>query len=211
MEREVEHGLIRRASKGDQGAASDLIRAHQPSVYAYLLRMSGRHDVAEDITQEAFVRVITNLHRFDYRFRFSTWLFTIARRLHMNAAARMRPAYDTDLVSGVGGRRCGPEEPVERAETGLVQKDALQHALLRLSTEQREVLVLFHQLDWPIAVIAQHLEMPEGTVKSHLHRGRNRLRQHLMEQGHSAETFGLDQYAVAGAGGDSADGAGVVP
>jgi hypothetical protein len=47
---------------------------------------------------------------------------------------------------------------------------------MSLSLEQREVLLLFHQQDWPIWLIAEHLAMPEGTVKSHLHRGRRRLR-----------------------------------
>ncbi|HIB69134.1 MAG TPA: sigma-70 family RNA polymerase sigma factor, partial [Phycisphaerales bacterium] len=98
MDRNEERALIERAIAGERIAAGDLIRAHQRSVYAYILRMSGRPDVAEDIVQEAFVRVLGNLHRFDFRFRFSTWLFTIARRLYMNAMAKNRPAYDTDFV-----------------------------------------------------------------------------------------------------------------
>ncbi|MEM9373589.1 MAG: sigma factor, partial [Planctomycetota bacterium] len=63
MDRSQEADLITRAAGGDRTAAGDLIRAHQQSVYAYLLRMSGRPDVAEDIVQEAFVRVLNNLHR----------------------------------------------------------------------------------------------------------------------------------------------------
>lgn len=176
MERREERDLIERAIAGERQAAGELIRAHQRSVYGYILRMSGRPDVAEDIVQEAFVRVLANLHRFDFRFRFSTWLFTIARRLYMNAMAKSRPAYDTDFVGSMRAPGAAPELSVFADERQSVQHDAIQSALLALSNEQREIIILFHQLEWPIALIAAHLDMPEGTIKSHLHRGRKRLR-----------------------------------
>ena len=176
MDREEEHRLLRLAAAGDREAAGLFIEAHQRSVYAYLVRISGRPDLAEDIVQEAFVRVLSNLDRFDYRYRFSTWLFTIARRLYVNAMQKLRPAYDTDVVSARGGRGPAPYASVHAEEDHHVARDAVQDALMRLSPEQREVLVLFHQLDWSISLIADHLDMPEGTVKSHLHRGRRRLR-----------------------------------
>jgi len=120
--------------------------------------------------------VLANLHRFDFRYRFSTWLFTIARRLFMNAVAKSKPAYDTDFVGSMGGKGSMPDATTYSDERSATQKDAIQSALMHLSVEQREIIVLFHQLDWPIALIASHLDMPEGTVKSHLHRGRRRLR-----------------------------------
>lgn len=179
MTRQEEAKLIARAAAGDARAAETFIRAHQQSLFAYILRLSGKPDVAEDIVQEAFVRVLTNLHRFDSRFRFSTWLFTIARRLYVNACQKHKPAYDTDIVGACQGATARPETNVMRSETGALAKDALQRALLQLSAQQREILVLFHQLDWPISLIAQHVGMPEGTVKSHLHRGRKALRRIL--------------------------------
>ncbi len=179
MLRSEEHKLIREAARGDQEAAASIIRHHQQSLYAYMLRMSGRPDVAEDIVQEAFVRVLTNLDRFDFRYRFSTWLFTIARRLYLNAIAKHRPAYDTDMVGSWKSSAASPEAPVEADEQQEARRDTLQAALLTLPPDQREVVILFHQHDWPIALIARHLDMPEGTVKSHLHRGRKRLRTHI--------------------------------
>jgi RNA polymerase sigma-70 factor, ECF subfamily len=180
MDRAQERDLIERAIAGERKAAGELIRAHQRSVYGYILRMSGRPEVAEDIVQEAFVRVLGNLHRFDFRFRFSTWLFTIARRLYMNAMAKNKPVYDTDFVGSMGGSQGrsnhDSESTVFADERQSVQHDALQQALLALTNEQREIIILFHQLDWSISLIASHLEMPEGTIKSHLHRGRKRLR-----------------------------------
>src|SRR5690606_22404494 len=84
MTREEERNLIQRVQRGDRAAAEALIRAQQQSLFAYMLRMSGNRETAEDITQAAFVRALANIDRFDTRYRFSTWLFTIAKRLHMN-------------------------------------------------------------------------------------------------------------------------------
>lgn len=176
MTRGEELSLIERAGAGDREGADLLIRAHQQSLFAYLLRMSGRPDVAEDMVQEAFVRVLSNLHRFDPRFRFSTWLFTIARRLYVNYSQRLKPAYDTDSLDHSQARSTAPAAHVAFREARANIHDALQAALLELAPEQREALILFHQLDWPIWLIAQHMAMPEGTVKSHLHRGRRKMR-----------------------------------
>lgn len=178
MTRTDEQRLIRLAAAGDKAAAEAFIREYQQPLFAYLLRMCGRPDVAEDMVQEAFVRVLTNLDRFDDRFRFSTWLFTIAKRLYVNACQRHKPTYDSDVVGGCEGGGFGaPEASAVGAEIHGHVKDALQAALLHLPAEQREILILFHQQDWPIALIAQHMDMPEGTVKSHLHRGRRKLRE----------------------------------
>lgn len=179
MNRAEEQRLLELAAAGDRAAAERCIRAHQGALYAYLLRMCGRPDFAEDLVQEAFVRVLTNLDRYDPRFRFSTWLFTIARRLYLNAIQRHRPAYDSEAMPMWQSHSAGPEAPTVSEEVEGNLRDAVQSALMGLPTDQREVVILFHQLDWPIALIAQHMDMPQGTVKSHLHRGRKRLRRLL--------------------------------
>lgn len=197
MDRQTERDLIERAIAGDRTAAGGIIQAHQASVYAYLLRMCGKPHLAEDIAQEAFVRVLSNLDRFDFRYRFSTWLFTIARRLYINAMQKHKPAFDSEIVAQAVGGGFTPGEPVDDDESLRTRRDMLQQALMRLSAEQREIIVLFHQLDWSIALISGHLEMPEGTVKSHLHRGRQKLRRVLALEPAYAErldlvTLGLD-------------------
>jgi RNA polymerase sigma-70 factor (ECF subfamily) len=179
MERSVEYALIRRAKEGDEEAVEALIRAHQDALYAFILRMSGRRETAEDIVQEAFVRVLKNLHRFDNRFRFSTWLFTIAKRLYMNLNQKLGPAYDTDLVQGSPVSGTGPGGQTARTETMDNARILIDAALAALPTQQREIMLLFHQQSWPIADIAEHLDMPQGTVKSHLHRGRARMRRFI--------------------------------
>lgn len=180
MQKAEEHKLIRKAAAGDRDAASALIRAHQGSLFAYLVRMTGRNDIAEDVTQEAFIRVLTNLDRFDPRFRFSTWLFTIARRLYLNLREKKKPSSESDMLGKCANASPQPDT-VEADDYRTSYRDTLQRALMTLSVEQREVVVLFHQHDWPIWLIAEQLTMPEGTVKSHLHRGRIKLREAVLE------------------------------
>lgn len=186
MERAVEQALIRRAAAGDRAAAGECVRAFQGQLYAYILRLSGRPEVAEDIVQEAFVRALTNLDRFDDRYRFSTWLFTIARRLYINSRQKLKPMYESELVGSIGGDGARPDSGTIDDEVAGNARDEIQRALLHLPPDQREVVVLFHQFDWSIAQIAGHMGMPEGTVKSHLHRGRRRLRAVLESSERSA-------------------------
>lgn len=183
MHRTDEARLIERAAAGDRAAAEYFIRAYQRGLYAYLFRLSGEAALSEDLVQDAFVRVLTNLDRFDPRFRFSTWLYTIARRLYFNSAQKMKPVFNSDAAEGAAGAGdAGGPAGVARhgADSADAVRDDLQRALMTLTAEQREVLVLFHQQDWPVWLIAQHLGLPEGTVKSHLHRGRRRLREALL-------------------------------
>lgn len=175
MDRALEQALIEQAAAGDRASAEALIKAHQPSLFAYLLRLSGKPDIAEDITQDAFVRILTNLHRFDPRFRFSTWLFTIAKRLYVNAMQKHRPVYDSDIVGGWNGG-AEVDDPAVKAEEKTLAQHCLTEALEGLTDEQRTIIILFHQQEWPISQIAQYMDMPEGTIKSHLHRGRKKMR-----------------------------------
>lgn len=170
-----EQQLIAKAAMGSKPAAEALIKCHQASLYAYLLRLSGRPEVAADVVQDAFARVLTNLDKFDPKFRFSTWLFTIARRLYLNLIAKHSPTFVADVSETPGGGPQTGDEPTTRDGDFMV-RDAVQRALMSLSLVQREIVVLFHMSQWPIWLIAEHLEIPEGTVKSHLHRARKQLR-----------------------------------
>lgn len=191
MTRAEERRLIERAIAGDRASASEFIKAYQGSLYAYMLRMSGRPDVAEDIVQDAFVRALTNLHRFDFKFRFSTWLFTIAKRLYVNAMQKHKPAYDSDTVGAAAFRgENAPETRTIDREVSVNAKAALDVALSALGEEQREIVVLFHQLEWPISQIAEYMDMPQGTIKSHLHRGRQKMRSVLLEHAQLSQFVG---------------------
>jgi len=175
----VERALIRKAKRGDAAAIERLIKTHQDPLFAFMLRLSGRPDVAEDMVQEAFVRVLRNLDRFDDRFRFSTWLFTIARRLYVNHLQKHRPSYDSDVVGDWQSGSQRPDELSSAIEHREHVRQLLDTALNVLNGAQREIVLLFHQQGWPIQDIAVHLRMPEGTIKSHLHRARKRMQEEI--------------------------------
>ncbi len=181
MTRDEERKLIRKAKRGDDEAMTAIIRAHQDSLYAFMLRMSGRPDVAEDVVQEAFVRVLKNIDRFDPKYRFSTWLFTIAKRLFMNWSQKLKPSFDSDLVGSWHGPQRRPERSTFETESKNTIQDILNLALLALGETQREIVLLFHQQEWSIAEISSYMEMPEGTVKSHLHRARRRMKAAILD------------------------------
>lgn len=181
MDRAREYALVRLARGGDEEAVETLIRAHQDALYAFILRLSGRPDTAEDVVQEALVRVLRNLGRFDDRYRFSTWLFTIARRLYINASRKHGPVYDNDSVSGRAAGEAALRPAPERVEAMTNARRLLDRALGALPAHQREIIFLHHHQNRPIAEIAGLLSLPLGTVKSHLHRGRKRMQRMIMD------------------------------
>lgn len=185
MDRAAEQELIAKAQTGDSAAIASLIKAHQDSLYAFILRMSSRPDVAEDVTQEAFVRVLRNLDRFDPKYRFSTWLFTIAKRLYVNWVQKFRPISETDLVGSWSSSNDGPAQTILSNESRTQATAAVRDALASLGEVQRAIVLLFHQQNWAIADISAYLDMPEGTIKSHLHRARRRMKE-AIEQDHVA-------------------------
>jgi len=169
MNKADEHELVRKAKAGNAEAMEGLICAHQQALYAFILRMCGRPEVAQDIVQEAFVRVLSNLNRFDTRFRFSTWLFTIAKRLFVNSVQKHQPNYDSEVVDQHPAVDTSPVGRVAENEIAGNASVAIEVALAGLQPQQREIVLMFHQLNWAITQIADHLKMPEGTVKSHLY------------------------------------------
>lgn len=174
-----EDQLIRRAQRGDGDAIEELIRVHQGPLYAFMLRQCRRPEVAEDMVQEAFVRVIRHIDRFDPRFRFSTWLFTIARRLWVNHSQKMRPEFDSEAAERWLASDPMPEELMAEREGRDRLRRILDVAVSCLSPIQREVVTLFHHHAWTVEALAEHLSLPVGTIKSHLHRARKRMHEEI--------------------------------
>lgn len=201
MDRDTERELIERAMAGDAAAVTALYEAHYPSLYAFMLRMCRRPEDAEDVVQEAFVRVLKNLDRFDFRFRFSTWLFTIAKRWYLNASAKHRPLFDTSVVDGQsgGGSRPAESPTAEEADETRAARHLIAEArAARLTPDQDDIFSLYYEVNLSVASIAEQKGSPEGTVKSHLHRARKQLRSYVEESGSPAaravlEAFGLDE------------------
>ena len=174
--------LARRIGRGDQGAAGALIDRYQRLVRAFLLRITGRHDLADDLAQETFMRVLRYADRYDPKYAMRTWLLTIARRLWINELRRGRERNGGTPADSLASGWQGPAEQVECADELDVTRRALADAMATLTEPQQTALLLFHQQDLSLADAAEVMSVPVGTVKSHLHRGRAALRRILAPQ-----------------------------
>ena len=176
MDQQLELSTIRRAKDGDVAAFTELIDAHQTRLYRFLLRICGKPDLAEDIVQDAFVRVLGNIQRFDERYRFSTWLFTIGRRLLINNLQKNRPRSETDWLASCEDGAVAGEVRITDREERLATLGMLDEALDVLTPQQREIVVLYHHKERSVLQISSLIGIPSGTVKSHLHRARRRMK-----------------------------------
>jgi RNA polymerase sigma-70 factor (ECF subfamily) len=171
--------LARQVAQGDRDAAETLVRRHQAVVRSFLLRLTGRRDLADDLAQDTFLRALRHADRFDDQHAMRTWLLTIARRLLINHVRRADQRVRTTDYAGEVSRQGGPDEQAQRADQQAWMRSRLERAMEKLTEPQRAALVLFHQQGLPLREVAKVMDLPEGTVKSHLHRARATLRQLL--------------------------------
>lgn len=176
---------IKQVLKGDQSAFSDIVSLYQHRLYQVCYRMLSNKQEAEDVTQEAFVRAYINLHTFDQKRKFSTWLFRIATNLCIDRIRKKKPDYYLDAdVPGTEGlnmySQIAADEklPVEQVEQMELQ-DRIQYEIGQLSDKYRTIIVLKYIEDLSLQEISDILDMPLGTVKTRLHRGREALRKQL--------------------------------
>jgi RNA polymerase sigma-70 factor (ECF subfamily) len=171
--RELDDVTLRRAQQGERGALDELVGRYHPMVHALVWRMAcaqGESHVA-DLVQDALIRVIQNLARFDPAgpARLSTWILTIATRIVLNDRRRR----DAPQIEPAG--YIDPATVAAERELGA----AIAAAVVELPEPQRIAFVLreYHDLDY--AEIAKVLDVDVGTVKSRLSRARVAVRDAL--------------------------------
>jgi RNA polymerase sigma-70 factor (ECF subfamily) len=169
--------LIERCLNGDQAAWTDIVRLYWRRVFNIAYKFVGRHDEAEDLTQDVFLKLFRSLGTFDRRANFSTWLISVSRNLcidHYRSVRREREAInpDVDVVQL-------PQPSREaNALTALEERDRVtlvRAALERLTPSLRAAIVLRDLQELSYQDIATQLHLPEGTVKSRINRGRAEL------------------------------------
>lgn len=166
--------LAERARAGSLPAYAELVRRFEGRLYNFLLRRTHSASEAEEITQEAFVRAWENLGRYDARWQFSTWLFTIARRAAVTAARRRRAASESGAAAATSGGGGGGDH-VERLadrEEALLLWDLADRAL---SERQRSTLWLRYAEGMEIREIARVQATTPLVVRVTLHRARRAL------------------------------------
>lgn len=161
-----------RVLAGDINAFEGIVERWQFRLINLAWRFSRDHAVAEDMAQEAFLRIFRGLGGFRGQSAFSTWITSIAVNTYRS---RIKPN-GRALVSLDPGRAAAGPTPLhefhERERAELVQR-----AVLTLPEKYRDAIVLFYFEEKDVAETARVLGMPEGTLKSRLHRGRELLRQ----------------------------------
>jgi RNA polymerase sigma-70 factor, ECF subfamily len=169
--------LIARVLAGDRRAGRELYDAHAPRVYRLVFRLCGDDDLAQEFTQEAFIRAFDRLDRFRGESALSTWLHRIAVTVTSNGMRKVRrlrdreSEIDPDFPAGPGSDGLNRSEPDLRAR--------MTAAIDALPEIYRTTLVMHDIEGYTHTEIASILDVPEGTCKSRLSAARAQLRRAL--------------------------------
>src|SRR5438045_2707669 len=172
-------GVLRKAQRGDERAFSLIVRAYEIPVFNYVLRLVGDRSLAEDLTQEVFLRVFQGLPRFSLRCKFTTWLFQVTKNRVLDElrASERRPRHLVALDD------VAPLEvldaPYERGET----VDALWRAIEGLSADLKMALLLRDITGLAYTEIADSLEITLATVKWRIYKAREEVAFALAREG----------------------------
>jgi RNA polymerase sigma-70 factor, ECF subfamily len=176
--------LIERCLRGDQRAWDTIVRQHWRKVFNIAYKFVGKHDEAEDLTQDVFVKIFRSLETFDRRANFQTWLVSVSRNLcidHYRSVRKERETIDREVTSdelSPVSTEVSPHTALERRDLALL----LRRALNRLPPALRTAVVMRDLQDLSYHEIADRLSLPEGTVKSRINRGRRELARHVREE-----------------------------
>jgi RNA polymerase sigma-70 factor (ECF subfamily) len=160
--------LVERCLAGDQAAFEGIVVRYQRGLFNVALRLLGSYEDAKDCTQTAFVKAYEHLGTFDASQRFVSWIYRILRNECLNALRARRPSEPVSLEWAAAGI------PSDSLLAGERQR-AVQTALLGLTADYREVIVLRHFTELSYDDIATTLGIPVATVKSRLYSARQRL------------------------------------
>jgi RNA polymerase sigma-70 factor (ECF subfamily) len=170
----IARGLRRR----DPDLLDRLIEQYQHRLLRYLIYLSGNRELAEDLFQETWIRVLERGHQYDGRHQFSTWLYAVARNLTIDYLRKKSPVSLDGLLED---EEHAPLEPADTRPSAweLVaqrqQAERIRAALVGIPAEFREAIVLRFQDGLDLEEIAALIGVPLGTVKSRLYRGLNML------------------------------------
>jgi RNA polymerase sigma-70 factor (ECF subfamily) len=172
-------GVLRKAQRGDERAFSIIVRTYEQPVYNYVLRLTSDRALAEDLTQEVFLRVFQGLPSFSLRSRFTTWLFQVTKNRVLDElrAIERRPRATLALED------IPPLEvvdaPVERSEA----IDAVWRAVEALNPDLKMALLLRDVVGLSYTEIAETLEITLATVKWRIYKAREEVQFALQRDG----------------------------
>lgn len=178
--------VVRHAVQGREAAYRELIRRYQRPVFSLVYRMVRDRELAEDLAQETFIKVLNAIDSYRPEFKFSSWIFKIAN----NAAIDHLRRRSLNTLSLDGSPHASTPDAIEATTLQIgdgaeSQLDAvaarelgeqIEAAIGQLRPEYRSCIILRHVDGRPYEEIAEMLDLPLGTVKTYIHRARNELR-----------------------------------
>ena len=171
-----DEALVARCLGGELEAFETIVSRYQRVLFNAAYRLLGDREDARDVAQGALVKAYEKLASFDPRYRFFSWIYRIVVNEALNTRDRRRPSAPLLWDLPASGN-------LEERLASRERSDSVQAALLRLSAEDREVIVLRHFAELSYAEIGETLGLPEKTVKSRLHEARQRLGRMLGAEG----------------------------
>jgi RNA polymerase sigma-70 factor (ECF subfamily) len=178
--------LIERCLAGDQHAWEQIVRLHWRKVFNVAYKFVGKHDEAEDLTQDIFLKIFKSLSSFDRRANFQTWLISVSRNLcidHYRSVRKERETIDRDVDPGdlmPVSVEVSPYAQLEHRD----RVSMLREAMTALPETLRTAVLLRDIQELTYQEIADRLELPEGTVKSRINRGRTELARQIKRLKH---------------------------
>ncbi|MCU0617866.1 MAG: sigma-70 family RNA polymerase sigma factor [Gemmatimonadaceae bacterium] len=183
--------VVRLAQEGRERAFRELVRRYERPVFSLVYRMVRDRETAEDLAQDAFIKVLNHIDRYSPEFKFSSWIFKIANNVAIDHLRRRR----LDTISMDGSPHASNAAEVEAStfdiaadqESALDELtakelgNAIEDAIGRLRPEYRACIMLRHVEGRSYEEIASTLDLPLGTVKTYIHRARHELRRALEE------------------------------
>ncbi len=164
--------LALRAQQGCSASFEGLVRRYQTRLVNFLRQRTAVIADAEDLAQDTFVRAYENLHRYRDSGAFSTWLFTIARRLCINHGRKKRPRANSEALHSVESTAISPEQAASNAETSRLLWAV---AAKMLNERQMTVLWLYYVEDMSVGQVARVVDRSSVAVKMMLFRARKKL------------------------------------
>ncbi len=178
--------VLRNAQRGDEAAFAEILRAYRAPVYTYVVRVVGNRSLAEDLTQEIFLRVFQGLPRFSHRSKFTTWLFQVTKNRVLDElrAQERRPQVAATLDDMPSLEAFGL--PEDQAET----MDMLWRAVDDLTPDLKMSLLLRDVVGLSYNEIAESLEVTLATVKWRIFKAREEVQLALTRDGVSFDDRG---------------------
>jgi RNA polymerase sigma-70 factor (ECF subfamily) len=173
-----ENELITKAQGGDVKAFEDLVRLYQDKIFNIVVYRVKDRALAEDITQEIFIRVFKNINKFSFKSNFYTWLYTVANNVIKDSYKKYRSITESLPAEFVPETSIEISEEIKREEI----KRVVQEAIFQLSADFQLVLILADMEGLDYKEISQIIKAPTGTVKSRLHRAREMLKDYILKK-----------------------------